>query len=86
MVNRGESVRKCSWLISTFLRKKCGYSFKNIKIIANNTSEIPVPNKHVYPQLSQSTLNLLDPELFFLVLAHAVYKMRIMQEPNTIEL
>jgi hypothetical protein len=32
-------------------------------------------------------LNLLDPELFFLlVLAHPVYKMRIIQEPNTIEL
>ena len=30
--------------------------------------------------------NLLDPELFFLVLAHSVYKMRIIQEPNTIEL
>jgi len=31
-------------------------------------------------------LNLLDPELFFLVLAHPVYKMRIIQELNTIEL
>ena len=30
--------------------------------------------------------NLLDPELFFLVLAHPVYKMRIIQEPNTIEI
>ena len=30
-------------------------------------------------------LNLLDPD-FFLVLAHPVYKMRIIQEPNTIEL
>ena len=33
-----------------------------------------------------SNFNLLDPELFFLVLAHPVYKMRIIQEPNTIEL
>ena len=32
------------------------------------------------------TFNLLDPELIFLVLAHPVYKMRIIQEPNTIEL
>jgi hypothetical protein len=31
-------------------------------------------------------INLLDPELFFLVLAHPVYKMRITQERNTIEL
>ena len=31
-------------------------------------------------------INLLDPELLFLVLAHPVYKTRIIQEPNTIEL
>jgi len=31
-------------------------------------------------------ITLLDPELFFLVLAHPVYKMWIIQEPNTIEL
>ena len=38
-------------------------------------------------QLQKPTaINLLDPELFFLVLAHPVYKMRIIQEPNTIEL
>jgi hypothetical protein len=36
--------------------------------------------------VSADRLNLLDPELFFLVLAHPVYKMRIIQEPNTIEL
>jgi len=31
-------------------------------------------------------INLLVPELFFLILAHPVYKMRIIQEPNTLEL
>jgi hypothetical protein len=31
-------------------------------------------------------LNLLAPELFFLILAHFVYKMWIIQEPNTLEL
>ena len=31
-------------------------------------------------------LNLLAPELFFLVLAHSVYKMWIIQEPNKLEL
>jgi len=36
--------------------------------------------------VSRSFLNLLDPELFFLVLAHLVHKMRIIREPNTIEL
>ena len=32
------------------------------------------------------SFNLLTPELFFLILAHSVYKMRIIQEPNTLEL
>ena len=32
------------------------------------------------------TLNLLALELFFLILAHLVYKMLIIQEPNTLEL
>jgi len=31
-------------------------------------------------------VNLLAPELFFLILAHSVYKMLIIQEPNTLEL
>jgi len=30
--------------------------------------------------------NLLVPELFFLILAHSVYKMWIIQEPNQLEL
>ena len=29
--------------------------------------------------------NLLGPELFFLILAHPVYKMWVIQEPNTLE-
>ena len=31
-------------------------------------------------------INLLAPELFFLILAHPVYKMWIIQESNTLEL
>jgi len=31
-------------------------------------------------------LNLLTPELFFLILTHPVYKMWIKQEPSTLEL
>ena len=31
-------------------------------------------------------VNLLALELFFLILAHPVYKMWIIQEPNTLEL
>ena len=34
----------------------------------------------------QDRFNLLAPELFFLILAHPVYKMWIIQEPNTLEL
>jgi len=37
-------------------------------------------------KIIRKRINLLDPELFFLVLAHPVYKMRIIQEPNKIEL
>jgi len=33
-----------------------------------------------------AVINLLAPELFFLILAHPVYKMCIIQEPNTLEL
>jgi len=33
-----------------------------------------------------TVVNLLAPELFFLILAHPVYKMWIIQEPNTLEL
>ena len=31
-----------------------------------------------------SNINLLEPELFFLILAYPVYKMWIIQEPNTL--
>jgi len=33
-----------------------------------------------------SDINRLAPELFFLILAHPVYKMWIKQEPNTLEI
>jgi len=33
-----------------------------------------------------AAINLLAPELFFLILAHSVYKKLIIQEPNTLEL
>jgi len=32
------------------------------------------------------SINLFAPELFFLILAHPVYKMWIIQEPNALEL
>ena len=47
----------------------------------------PVPSSGVgNDRLYRNNVNLFDPELFFLVLAHPVYKMRIIQEPNMIEL
>jgi hypothetical protein len=36
--------------------------------------------------LRANLINLLAPELFFLILAHTVYKMWIIQEPNKLEL
>jgi len=33
-----------------------------------------------------SHIKLLAPKLFFLILAHPIYKMWIIQEPNTLEL
>jgi len=35
---------------------------------------------------SLAVFNLLVPELFFLILAHSVYKMWIIQEPNKLDL
>ena len=35
---------------------------------------------------SPDYINLMLPELFFLILAHPVYNMWIIQEPNTLEL
>jgi len=37
-------------------------------------------------QIPSSEINLLAPELVFLILAHPVYKMWIIQVPNTLEL
>ena len=42
--------------------------------------------KKLFISRTKFIFNLLDPELFFLVLAHPLYKMRIIQETNKIEL
>ena len=43
--------------------------------------------KHLTNQAFVNYINLLAPELFFfLILAHPVYKMWIIKEPNTLEL
>ena len=37
-------------------------------------------------QWGKKSVNVLEPELFFLILAHPVHKMWIIQEPNMLEL
>jgi len=39
-----------------------------------------------YSMIWNNNFNLLAPELFFFILAHLVYKMWIIQEPNMLEL
>ena len=41
---------------------------------------------YVYLPYSALFINPLQPELFFLILAHSVYKMCIIQEPNKLAL
>ena len=48
----------------------CGGPFDSMVLVAEETVLV----------------NLLAPELFFLILAHSVYKMWIIQEQNTLEL
>jgi hypothetical protein len=43
-------------------------------------------NLHRDVKYTVKPFKLLAPELFFLILAHPVYKMRIIQEPNKLEL
>jgi len=54
--------------------------FDKRKLISTYTTSVDI--KHYINE----PINLLVPELFFLILAHPVYKMLIQQEPNTLEL
>ena len=44
------------------------------------------PEEYTYIGWGLQIIKLLVPELFFLILAHPVYKMWIIQEPNMLEL
>ena len=55
---------------------------ENRRILTNK--EIRESVKNYYNR--NNKVNLLSPELFFLILEHPVYKMVIIQEPNTLEL
>jgi len=45
-----------------------------------------INTQYMYTGTQVHYFNLLAPELFFLILAHPVYKMWIIQEPNTLDL
>jgi len=45
-----------------------------------------VQKKNGSRHVCSADINLLAPELFFFILAHPVYKMRIIQELNKLEL
>ena len=56
---------------------------KTVHYCAQNT---PGLNHTTSKLKSTCNFNLLAPELFFLILAHPIYKMWIIQESNTLEL
>jgi len=57
---------------------KCGQTVLEMK---NNLATYSICSRNTYYRL-----NLLALELFFLILAHTVYKMWIIQEPNMLDL
>ena len=67
-------------------------SFQIIIIIKKKSKHLPnltdksSKNNQAFYFIFQKIFNLLAPELFFLILAHPVYKMWIIHEPNMLEL
>ena len=61
---------------------------QNSPLVQLNTSSSEYKEATLWKpfQLLRCILNPLAPELFFLILAHSVYKMWIIQEPNKLEL
>jgi len=61
-------------------------AFKHVNVTsvlpANNS---PTNHHNIFFYKPKFILNLLVQKLFFLILAHPVYKMWIKQEPNTLE-
>ena len=54
--------------------------------MVNKTILITFTNIATLTQLSICSDQTFGPGIFFLILAHPVYKMLIIQEPNTLEL
>jgi len=72
-----------------FLPNKLDSKLHNIRIFLNmakiwgRNMSLSISNKNLVIPI---VINLLAPELFSLILAHPLYKMWIMQEPNTLDL
>jgi hypothetical protein len=80
---RSWRVVRLSWLSLLFIQQQ------RPKMWANNSSGVSTCLLYTSPfsQHHKNEFNLLAPELFFfLILAHPVYKMWIIQEPNTLEI
>ena len=79
------------FLDHTHRRTTIGRS-RDLYLTTHNThNRYPRPRWETNPQSQQAsgrrtTPYTLEPELFFLILAHPVYKMWIIQEPNMLEL
>ena len=66
------------------LKKKCFSRWQHGNI--NGNMAINSKNGEDVVLCLAQPFNLLAPELFFLILAHSVYKMWLIQEPNKLEL
>jgi len=63
------------------------YADTTFTLIVYNFYEGSLDSLHLRRNcLLKYVINLMAPELFSLILAHPVYKMWIIQEPNTLEL
>jgi len=70
------------------LKTKTLYSFKMLRTTCPTMQHHNPAHWNIFYTrfMLAKNINLLVPELFFLILAHPVYKMLITQEPNKLEL
>ena len=78
--------RKIFLLLSLFLNVAGPDFIKGVICLTENMQMIYCSLSQINPTRCTILFNLLAPELFFLILAHSVYKMWISQEPNKLEL
>jgi len=63
-----------------------GKIYENLRESSEISKKFSLVLNHPLNQDNKMQFNLLVPELFFLILAHPVYKQSIIQEPNKLEL